>query len=98
MVTLLKNTLPVPIPMDRAVISAFYSDTDESVQPVWEPTLSARIRDSFAKVGVNGAQVITFITYGLILISIVGFPFLALYSRLRWQNQNIKEDYNETKR
>ena len=88
MITLIKNKMPIPIPMDQVVITTLDTDTNGSVQPVWEPTLSARIRDSLATVGVNSAQFITFITYGLILTSIVGFPFLALYFRYKMAKPN----------
>lgn len=98
MVTLIRNTAPVPIPMNQIVITVLHPGIDESSQSVWEPSLSARIRDYIARVGVGSVQLVTFITYGLILISIVGFPLMALYLRIIRRKQMNNEENNETKR
>lgn len=98
MVTLIWNTAPVPISIDQTVITVLHSGIDESSQSVWEPSLNARIRDNIARVGINGVQLVTFITYGLILISIVGFPFMALYLRITRRNKMINEENDETQR
>jgi hypothetical protein len=97
MVTLIQHTAPVPVVIDQTVVDALHSGLDETSQPVWEPTLGARIRDSIARVGIGGVQLVTFITYGLILISIVGFPLVTLYLRVRRRNQMINEENNERK-
>ena len=97
MVSLIQNRMPIPIPIDQTVVRALHSGTDKSLPPAWEPTLNARIRDHLTRIGVNSVQIITFITYGLILISIVGFPFIALYLKLRRQKQLLNEENNETR-
>ena len=97
MVSLIQNRMPIPIPIDQTVVMALHSGMDETSPSVWEPTLNARIRDHLTRIGVNSVQIITFITYGLILISIVGFPFIALYLKLRRQKRLLNEENNETK-
>ena len=98
MVTFLQNKRPVPIPIDPAVVNALHGQGDPSSQPVWEPTLGARIWDRMARIGVGSVQMVTFITYGLILISIVGFPFAALYLSLTRQKKPKSKEKHGSKR
>ena len=97
MVSMTPNGSPIPVPIDQAVVMALHSGMDDSSASVWEPTLNARIRDYLARIGVNSVQLITFITYGLILVSFVGFPFMALYLKLRRRKQPLNEENDETR-
>jgi hypothetical protein len=97
MVSMTTDRSPIPIPIDRAVVMALHSGIDNSSASIWEPTLNARIRDYLARIGVNSVQIITFITYGLILISFVGFPFVALYLKLRGRKQLMNEENDDTR-
>lgn len=74
------------VPLEPTVISALHADQSSPLSLVWEPTLEARIRDRLARVGVNAAQVITFVTYFTVILSLFIMPLLALY----WRRKNRK--------
>jgi hypothetical protein len=95
MVALMPDAPPVPVPLDQTVISALHPGVGGYPEPVWEPTLRARIRDTLARIGIGGVQLITFITFGLILISIVVFPIMALYLKLIRPLRIVAEENNE---
>jgi hypothetical protein len=97
MVILIQNKEPVTIPIDHTVVTALHWQENDSSQPVWEPSLDARIRDRISRIGVGSLQMVTFITYGLILISIVGFPFTALYLNLTRRKKPRLKENNESK-
>ena len=80
MVALSEGVLPHPVPYDASVIAAMHSDKDVPVLTTWEPSLSAQMRDRLARIGINVAQVITFVTYILVLIAIAALLIRGLYS------------------
>lgn len=96
MVALIKNEQLVPIPLIPVVFSALHANQAIPLTPTWEPTLSAQVRDRFAQIGISTAQTVTFITYGLILISIVVFPLAGIYSWLKGRNKPRNEENHET--
>jgi hypothetical protein len=97
MVTFRQEVAPIPIPIRQVVVTALKIGIDDADEPVWEPSLGARIRDGIALIGVSGIQVVTFITYGLILITIVIFPLITLYLWLFRREKPIEEEKNGTK-
>ena len=80
MVALSDGALPLPVPYDSAVIAVMHSDTELPVATVWEPSLSAQFRDRLARIGINVAQVITFVIYMLVLTAIAALLLGGLYS------------------
>lgn len=93
MVSLFQDTKPTPVPIDKTVTGALNLRSDKSLPPIWEPTLISQIRDRLAQIGVGTVQFITFITYGLILVSIVVFPLAGIYFRLKQHNK--KENHEK---
>ncbi len=73
------------VPLEPVVVAALHVDQSSPLSLVWEPTLAARIRDRLARVGVSTAQVITFVVYFIVLLSLFTMPFLALY--WRWKHK-----------
>ncbi|MEZ4641566.1 MAG: carboxypeptidase-like regulatory domain-containing protein [Chloroflexota bacterium] len=79
MVNLFNDAGLQAVPLQAVVISALHADQSSPLSLIWEPTLRARVRDQLARVGINTAQVITFITYFLVLSSLFIIPFVGLY-------------------
>ncbi|HUV13104.1 MAG TPA: hypothetical protein VMY18_05640, partial [Acidobacteriota bacterium] len=67
------------VPMDPVVIAALHSDATAQINPNWEPTLKAQIRDRLARLGVGSAQVVTFVTYFFVLLGVLVIPLSAVY-------------------
>ena len=83
------------VPLDSVVVSALHPDQSSPLPLSWEPTLKARIRDHAARVGVSTAQLITFITYFIVLTSLFIIPFVALY--WWWKNKKRTIEYPDPK-
>jgi hypothetical protein len=79
MVNLLNDEGPEAVPLEPVVIKALESYRRADVPLVWEPTLGAQIRDRIAWVGVGTAQVVTFVTYFVLTLSLILLPLLGLY-------------------
>lgn len=80
MVNLLNDEGLKVVAYDPVVISALRTQQrSETPLPVWQPSLSARIRDGLARLGVGTAQVVTFVTYILVLSSLLALPALIIY-------------------
>lgn len=70
------------------VVRALQPSYSSSPSPlVWEPTLKAQIRDRLARIGIGTAQIVTFLTYFLGVLSIAVVPLLFLYWQWR-QNRS----------
>jgi hypothetical protein len=72
-----------PVELNPVVISALHGDKKAGVLDTWEPTLGAQIRDRLARIGVGTAQMVTFITYFIVFMSLVLVPLGVLYSFIR---------------
>jgi hypothetical protein len=77
------------------VVSALHPDQSSPLPLNWEPTLKARIRDQLARIGISTAQLITFITYFIVLTSLFIIPFVALY--WWWKNKNQTVEHPDPK-
>jgi hypothetical protein len=72
-----------PVELNSVVISALHDNHKAGVLDTWEPTLGAKIRDRLARIGVGTAQMVTFITYFIVFMSLVLVPLGVLYSFIR---------------
>ncbi|MFH2039827.1 MAG: carboxypeptidase-like regulatory domain-containing protein, partial [Chloroflexota bacterium] len=70
--------LPAPVTFDPLTVQAFQTMSESPVPAVWEPSLMVQMKNRLTLLGVTTAQVITFITYLGVLLSLVGIPFVAL--------------------
>jgi hypothetical protein len=80
MVALSERNLPIPVPYEGTVIASFQRGDEALFKTKWEPTLGAQIRDRLAQIGISIAQVVTFVTYILVLIVIGVFLIRGIYS------------------
>ncbi|MFZ5857937.1 MAG: WD40 repeat domain-containing protein [Chloroflexota bacterium] len=58
------------------------------LSPVWKPTLAERIGSKMEEFGVGSAQIITFITYIITLLSLVGFLLFLLKWLFKQRERN----------
>lgn len=85
MMNLASNTGFVSVPYDVNVLSALRSEIALDIEAVWEPTLSAQIRDRLALIGISIAQLVTLITNFIAVLSLVVVPLIVLY--WWWKNR-----------
>lgn len=83
MVNLLNNAGLQAVKLDPVVITALHSDSSSPLPLIWEPTWGARIRHQLARAGVNAAQLITLVTYFLVISLLFIIPLWSLYWRWR---------------
>jgi DNA-binding beta-propeller fold protein YncE len=79
-----------PIPMEAGLLAALRPDGPAPVSAVWEPSVAARARDALARMGINTAQIITFVTYSTVLVALVSLPVVGViwwgrYTRRHWK-------------
>lgn len=79
---------PQPAPYTPEVITALLPEEWLTQEPAWEPGLAERIQAATGQTGVLLAQLVTFITYFIALISLVVIPLLML----RWFRRRTSGD------
>jgi hypothetical protein len=83
------------VPFDPVVVRAMRADIGLPIFSIIQPTLIAQISNRLALFGIDMAKLITFITYILIIVSIILLPVIAAY---RWKsNRIIKTDSKRNK-
>jgi len=71
------------VPYDPVVLSTLNGPGAAPIVPRWEPTLSALFRNRAGVFGIGAAQLITFVTYFLVLLSLGVTPLILLYLHYR---------------
>jgi len=84
MVALSEHGTPLPVPFNETVVASFQQNEESPLISKWEPTLEAQARDRLAQIGISIAQVITFVTYMLVLIVIAGLLIGGIYSTWKY--------------
>lgn len=84
MVALSEHGTPLPVPFNETVVASFQQGDESPLISKWEPTLEAQARDRLAQIGISIAQVITFVTYILVLIVIAGLIIGGIYSSWKY--------------
>ena len=67
----------VAIQYDPAVFDMMHSDEEVPLDFIGQPTISARIHNGLAQIGIGAFQGITLLTYLFVVLSTLGFPLLA---------------------
>ncbi|MHB8779413.1 MAG: WD40 domain-containing protein [Anaerolineales bacterium] len=79
MIALQKGSMPID--MEESVIQALHPMLGKApLFEVIQPTLKARIQNWLAKAGIETAQMVTFITYFLSLVTLLAIPLVVLSS------------------
>ena len=79
MVSLVEGESIHPVPYDAAVFAALNPVTDAPISVNWEPSLKAQFQNRLAKIGINAAQLITFVTYLIVFAVLVAFLGRGIY-------------------
>ncbi len=90
MVNLLNDEGLRAVSYNPVVVDALDPTSNLPILPTWEPTLRTRLHDRLAHFGVNTAQVITFVTYFIVLLTLFILPWTALY--WGWKRNTAKRE------
>jgi hypothetical protein len=92
MVVLEEDSHPVPVPYDPVVINALHPEGQPLISLIWQPSLSAQLRDRLARIGISTAQFMTSITYLTAILTLLALPIMGIHwlSRLLKSRQEKK--------
>jgi hypothetical protein len=95
MIALSNSSVFTAFPYESVVAAAVNPITVAPVSAVWEPGRAEQFQNSTLQIGVVFAQLVTFITYFVAVISLVGIPWLTV----RWfhKHSNISGERNDGK-
>jgi len=91
MVVLAEDFRPVPVPYDPVVVAVLHQPNGLEIPVSWEPNLSAQVRDRLARIGISTAQIMTFITYLMAILTLLILPIIAV----NWITKNKRERKHE---
>jgi hypothetical protein len=73
-----------PIDMQDPVIFALHPTLEKSPVPVLiEPSINARFENWLVRAGVKSVQIITFVTYIIVLVALLTLPAVMIFSKFR---------------
>jgi uncharacterized protein with WD repeat len=78
---------PQPVPYDPVVVDALRINNDVPIDPTWQPSVNAQVRDRLARIGIGTAQLVTYITYFMEVIALLVLLFFAI----NWLVHFLKE-------
>jgi hypothetical protein len=78
---------PQPVPYDPVVVDALRINNDVPIDPTWQPSVNAQVRDRLARIGIGTAQLVTYITYFMEVIALLVLLFFAI----NWMVHFLKE-------
>lgn len=88
MVNLLNEGGLEAVPLDPVVMAALEPSRRGDVPLVWQPGLNAQIRDRIARLGVGAAQVVTFVTYFVLILFLILAPLIGIH--WWWRKRHTK--------
>jgi hypothetical protein len=74
-----------PVAFDAVVLEVLHVSDSLSLEPVWEPTLSARVQNELARAGIGAVQTFTFVTYSAVIVLLLGLPLVVVW---RWRKNH----------
>ena len=69
------------VPLEALVVQSVHS-ANVPIDSMWEPTLEATVRNQMARTGIGIAQMITFVTYSMIVLLVILVPFGVILRRV----------------
>jgi hypothetical protein len=69
---------PMAIAYDPVIVDALNLDGKVPIQPAWQMSLNAIVRDRLARIGIGTAQTVTFITYLIEILAILVMLLLGI--------------------
>jgi len=91
LITFFQDTIGEPVTYEPVVLSALRDSRAPLIEPVWQPSLSAQMRDRLARAGIDTAQIMTFITYLMALLTLLVSPIIII----KLASKGKKEKTNE---
>lgn len=88
MIFLSQEKAYLPVQYDPVVVSALRQGGEIPIQPAWQSSLSAQVRDRLARIGIGTAQAMTFITYFMEILALLGMVVLAV----KWVVKKDRKD------
>ncbi len=81
------------VPLDLVVMRALPPGVATFGQPVWEPSVAARMRDGLARLGITTAQILTLITYVSAILALFAVPVVlgSWWARRRPQSVAMRK-------
>ena len=79
MVFLVEGESIHPVSYDAAVFAGLNPVIDAPISVNWAPSLKAQFQNRLAKIGINAAQLITFVTYLIVFAVLVAFLGRGIY-------------------
>ena len=79
------------IPIESTLISRYFSTNSSPITTMYEPTFMAAVISRLALLGIDAAKIITFVTYVLILLSIILLPIIMLFHWRKDQKHQKEE-------
>jgi sugar lactone lactonase YvrE len=80
----------VPLRMDATIADALHPKLDEvPVSQNSQPSLAVRLQNWLLRGGIGAAQIITFVTYFLALIALIGLLFSVIFWLIRGKRSQI---------
>jgi WD40 repeat protein len=79
MVALSEGAAIQPVPYNEAVVAILNPASESPVSAIWEPSLSAQFQNRLAQIGISAAQLITFVTYLIVLAVLVAIIARGIY-------------------
>ena len=84
------NAEAVPLTMDTTLADAFHPKLDEApISQGSQPPLAVRFRNCLLRGGIGMAQIITFVTYFLALIALIGLLLSVIFWLIRGKRSQI---------
>jgi hypothetical protein len=72
------------LPYDHVLVGSYNMYESQPGTTIFEPSLISKILNRFALLGIDLAQLVTYVTYAAIVLSIILLPFVLLY---RWMKR-----------
>jgi hypothetical protein len=89
MVAMIEQSRWSAVPIDATAIATLQPENASPIEPIWEATLEAQVRDRLAQMGIGTAQIITLITYSLVILVFVIAPLMVI---MQWLSRCTRVD------
>lgn len=89
MLVLSSDDLTKVLPLEAKIVAALHGNSTPLIYPSWEPTFAERLKEGLSIGAVGFAQMITLVTYSLILI---GFILVTVIGIKKWMTKLKHKD------
>jgi len=96
MVYLSQEQVPHPVSYDPVVAGALRLVAKAPIQPDWQPSLGAKVRDRLSRIGIGTAQTMTFITYFMDVLALLVMVILAINWMIKKNRKDKTRDQNNS--